>query len=314
MRSRHYLLLLRAALAVGLMVWVLRRLRLEEVSHFSWGHVAWGWLLLAFLFGGLSVLGWAGRWWWFLRVYGIRARYRELLRLTLFADFFNLYFLGPLGADGIRLLLLSRSFPERRGAIVGSLILDHIGGLFGGMILYLLFFRQSGLPETVTNTANLSLLVFAGVSFLGLGVIMEPWLQRVFSQIPGLRWLSAQAEPIYAGTFRHPWLFSGFAVSSLGSACAYAAYWSAVRALGIQFPLPSMLGLMPLVDAIASLPISISGLGIREGLLVEWLGGQPGIGASQALVASILGFAALGLWGLIGGVWLALWRKTHTTA
>ena len=50
------------------------------------------------------------------------------------------------------------------------------------------------------------------------------------------------------------------------------------------------------------------------GLLVEWLGGQPGIGPSQALVASILGFAALGLWGLIGGVWLAFWRKTHTTA
>lgn len=314
MRTRHLFILLRAALAVGLMLWVLRKLRQEGAAELSWSAIDPAWLALAFLLGGLSVLGWAGRWWWFLRVYGVKARYGELLRLTLFADFFNLYFLGPIGADGIRLLLLSRTFPERRGAIVGSLVLDHIGGLFGGVILYGLFSRQAGLPEGVLASADIALLAFTGLSFLGLGVIMEPWLQRVFGRIPGLRGLSAKAAPIYAGTFRHPWLFSGFAVSALGTASAYAAYWAAAHALGTHVPLPSLLGLMPVVDAIASLPITLSGLGVREGLLVEWLGGQAGIGKANALAASLLGFAALGLWGLIGGLWLAFWRRRHTTA
>lgn len=314
MRTRHLFLLLRAALAVGLMLWVLRRLKLEGAGELSWSALDFQWLALAFLLGGLSVLGWAGRWWWFLRVYGVKARYGELLRLTLFADFFNLYFLGPIGADGIRLLLLSRTFPERRGAIVGSLVLDHIGGLFGGVILYSLFSRQAGLPEEVLATTDMALLAFTGLSFLGLGVIMEPWLQSLLARIPGLRWLSAKAAPIYAGTFRHPWLFSGFAVSALGTACAYAAYWAAARALGTDVSLPHMLGLMPVVDAIASLPVTLSGFGVREGLLVEWLGGQSGIGPAKALAASLLGFAALGLWGLIGGLWLAFWRRRHTTA
>lgn len=312
---RQYLfLLLRLACAVTILVWIAGKLDLVELRSLSWTTLNVSWLSLAFALGGLSVLGWAARWWWFLRVYGLQARYRELLRLTLFADFFNLYFLGPLGADGVRLLLLSRSFPERRGAIWGSLILDHIGGLMGGAILYVIFSSHAPLPASVIQTTNTSLLVFGILTFLGLGVIMEPWLQRVFMRVPGLSWLARKAEPIFAGTFRHPWLFSGFAVSALGSACAYAAYFCAARALGLEIPVVEMLGLMPVVDVIASVPVTFSGIGVREGLLVTWLGRQEGIGTAKALAISLLGFAALGLWGLIGGIWLAFWRKNHTTA
>lgn len=263
-------------------------------------------LFLAFIFGGLSVLGWAGRWWWFLRVYGLRPRFRQLLRLTLFADFFNLYFLGPLGADGIRLLMLSRTFPTRRGAIVGSLLLDHVGGLLGGAMLFFLFSKQAMLPPAVLRAANLTLIISASVTLLGVGVIMEPPIQRLIFRIPGLRWFAHKATPLYAGPFRHPWLIAGLAVSGLGTACAYAAFWSAAAAVGAKVELTSMLGLMPVVDAIASLPITFSGIGIREGLLVQWLGDRTG--DAPALFISLLGFAALGLWGLIGGLWLALSR------
>lgn len=48
------------------------KLRLEEMAAFDWSALD---------------LGWAGRWWWFLRVYGLKARFGELLRLTFFADF-----------------------------------------------------------------------------------------------------------------------------------------------------------------------------------------------------------------------------------
>ena len=306
---RRVFLTLRIGLALALLIWVWTRLDAHQLQALSWSAMNLRWLLLAFALGGISVLGWAGRWWWFLRVYEVRARYPELLRLTLFADFFNLYFLGPIGADGIRLLLLSRRFPERRGAILGSLLLDHVGGFFGGMLLYLFFAKHSGLSEGVLKTADLSLWFFGLATFLGLGVIMEPPIQRLFQHIPGLRWISQRAASIYAGTFRHPWLFSGFAISTLGTACAYAAYWAAAHALGAHVSLPQMLGLMPVVDLIASLPVTISGIGVREGLLVEWLGHQPHWDAAHALAVSLLGFAALGLWGLIGGVWLAFWKK-----
>ncbi len=301
--------LLRLLCAVGLLWWVMRRLRMEEIAAFEWSAVDLRWLLLAFVLGGLSLLGWAGRWWWFLRVYGVQARFGELLRLTMFADFFNLYFLGPLGADGIRLLYLSRTFPLRRGAIVGSLLLDHVGGLFGGMALYWAFSRSGSLPAGIVAVADKALPLVALMTILGLGVIMEPALQRMISRLPGLRRLSAWMSPVYAGTFRHPWLFSGFAVSVLSTACAFAAFWAAARSVGAPVSLPQMLGLMPAVDLVASLPVSISGLGVRENLIVEWLGSRPDCGPVRALAASLLGFAAIGVWGLIGGVWMLVWRR-----
>ncbi|MEN3943241.1 lysylphosphatidylglycerol synthase transmembrane domain-containing protein [Prosthecobacter sp. SYSU 5D2] len=316
-RRRYLFLAFRVIIAVALLIWVWNRLQKQGAGDVSLRGMDGGWLTAAFALGGVSVLGWAGRWWWFLRVYGLRAKYSELLRLTLFADFFNLYFLGPLGADGIRLLLLSRTFPERRGAIVGSLILDHFGGLFGGAILYLLFSRQIALPQAVQSSADIGLILFVGTCFLGVGVLMESWVQRIVARIPGLKKLSTKFSVLYAPPMRQPWLLAGCIVSSLGTACAYAAYWAAARALGADVTLTGMFGLMPLVDVIASLPITISGIGIREGLLVEWLGDQEGIGAAKALAISLLGFAALGLWGLIGGLWLAAWRRKdhpHTTA
>ncbi len=300
---------LRFLCAAGLLWWVVHRLRVEEIMSFPWSSVDLRWLLLAFLLGGLSLLGWAGRWWWFLRVYGLRARFSELLRLTLFADFFNLYFLGPIGADGVRLLGLMRTFPERRGAIVGSLLLDHVGGLFGGMALYWAFSRSGALPVSIVAVADKAVPLVVVVTVLGLGVIMEPALQRMILRIPGLRRLSTWMSPVYAGTFRHPWLFSGFAVSVLSTVCAFAAFWAAARAVGAPVSLPQMLGLMPAVDLVASLPVSISGLGVRENLIVEWLGSQPDWDPVHALAASLLGFAAIGLWGLIGGIWMLVWRR-----
>lgn len=307
---RHLFHLLRLVCAVGLLWWVMRRLRLEEMAAFDWSALERGWLAAAFGFGGLSMLGWAGRWWWFLRVYGLQVSFTELLRLTFFADFFNFYFLGPLGADGVRLVGLSRRFPDKRGAIMGSLLLDHVGGLLGGVILYYVWGRDGVLPAAVVTAADRSLPVLLIITVLGLGVIMEPPIQRLIAGIPGLKKISDIMSPVYAGTFRHPWLFPGFAVSLLSTACAYAAFWATGKAVGAELPLPQMLGLMPAVDFAASLPVSVSGLGVREGLLVEWLP----IGSVQALALSLLGFAAIGLWGLIGGLWLLFDRRCHGAA
>jgi uncharacterized membrane protein YbhN (UPF0104 family) len=304
---RHLFHLLRLICAVGLLWWVAEKLHLEEMADFGWNSLNLGWLMLALCFGALSVLGWAGRWWWFLRVYDLRPRFAELLRLTFFADFFNLYFLGPLGADGVRLVGLSKHFPDKRGAIMGSLLLDHVGGLFGGVILYYVWGRDGVLPAAVVMAADRSLPALIIITVLGLGVIMEPPIQRLIAGIKGLRRISDIMSPVYAGTFRHPWLFPGFAVSLLSTACAYTAFWATGKAVGAELPLPHMLGLMPAVDFAASLPVSVSGLGVREGLLIEWLP----IGSVQALALSLLGFAAIGLWGLIGGLWLLFDRRRN---
>ena len=313
---RRIFLFLRLACAAALMVWVVRKLRLEGAGEFSWRSVQAGWLGAAFALGGLSVVGLAVRWWVYLRMYDLRPRFRDVFRLTLFADFFNFYFLGPLGADGLRLLLLNRQFPKRKGHILGSLFVDHVGGFVGTMILYVIFTRGAGIvPSGVETMVDVVLLIFFVLCILGVGVLMEPWVQHFIAVTRGMTVVSRPLSPMFApAKWRRLWLAVGQVVSIASVACGYLAYWAAARAANCDVTIPQMLGVMPLVDAVASLPITISGLGVRENLLVELLGRQQGIGMTKALAASLLGFAALGLWGLIGGIWLLSWRKRNKAA
>ncbi len=310
--KRHGLTFLRLLLGLALLAWVVHRIRWETLIAFSWSNLDYVWLLAALGLGGLSLLGWTWRWWWFLRVYELRPSYGKLLRLTFYADFFNLYFLGPLGADGVRLLHLQRDFPQRRGAILGSLVLDHVGGLAGGVTLYLLFSRNGLLPPAVQGMADDLLPWLAGITFLGLGVLMEPTIQHLLAYPPGCAKMTSWVAPMFAGRFRHPWLFAGFWVSACSTACAFAAYAAAARAVGCQVSLLTVLGIMPVVDLVASLPITLGGLGLREGLLVDLLGSQPGCDEGRALAASLLGFSAIGIWGLLGGL-LLLWPSRNAS-
>jgi hypothetical protein len=175
----------------------------------------------------------------------------------------------------------------------------------GGVVLYYCFAKNGAVPENVVLVVDRVLPWLVILTILGLGVIMEPPIQRMIGRMRGLSQLSSWISPIYAGTFRHPWLFSGFAVSVLSTACAYSAYWSAAQCVGAKLDLSFFLGVMPAVDFAASMPVSVSGLGIREGLLMQWLP----LENVDSLALSLLGFAAIGVWGLIGGLWLLVWRR-----
>ena len=62
------------------------------------------------------------------------------------------------------------------------------------------------------------------------------------------------------------------------------------------------MAVMPVVDVIAALPISISGLGVRERTFEFMLGQLTGIAPSAAVSASLIGFLFNIFWGLVGGL------------
>lgn len=318
MTRRHLFLLLRVLLGLSLLVWGIRRVDWSPAAALDWSALNSPLLLAAIAAGGMSVLGWALRWHLFLRMAGVHPRFGETLRLTLFADFFNLYFLGPLGADGIRLLLLARRFPDKKAAIGISILLDHISGLFGAAILYFLFTRHQAewlagdeafIPKAALLTTDWALGVFGIITFMGVGFANHLWLQDAFAKLPGLGWITRVMRH-FAFIREHRFLLAGVQLVSLVTLLFnYAAYWAAGAASGCYVPPARLLAIMPMVDVITSLPITISGIGLRENLFIELLGRHFAFGTQGALTLSLLGFAAVGVWGLVGGIWLALHRR-----
>lgn len=317
MTRRHVMLLLRLGCGGGLLWWALQRAEFSSISTLKLSDIHIGWLLLAIAFGGLSVLGWAVRWRTFVQINNIKMSLAESLRLTLFADFFNFYFLGPLGGDGVRALFLHKKNPNRKMAIAHSILMDHAVGLVSGAILYALFTRPQS--EWITSNSSIvpSLALHATDIFLGvMGVltlsallaICTPPLWNHLDSKPFIRWIIHPLRPfLFLRPHRNAIIGAHF-VSILSLISGYLAYFFAGHAVGHAVPLMNILTIMPMVDAISALPITISGLGVRENLFVELLGGSMAGGASAAVIVSLAGFAVTGVWGLIGGIWLGLYR------
>jgi hypothetical protein len=89
---------------------------------------------------------------------------------------------------------------------------------------------------------------------------------------------------------------------------------NAVLALNLQAvshtPVPwvHVVWAFPLITAISGLPITMAGIGARDGAAIALLG-WCGIPAADAEAMSMLTLCVSALWGLLGG--LVLWRESN---
>ena len=77
------------------------------------------------------------------------------------------------------------------------------------------------------------------------------------------------------------------------------------RAIGVTISVWYFVLFVPIVSVVLMLPVSMSGLGVREGAYV-YLFGQAGVSTAQALTMSLLIYALRVVAGLVGGLLYAL--------
>jgi hypothetical protein len=80
-------------------------------------------------------------------------------------------------------------------------------------------------------------------------------------------------------------------------------------------PGPSaMTSVIPVVNTISALPISLAGIGVREKLFSSMLHSLYGTPEDLGVLISITGFAIIVCWGLLGGVVSMLYRSGGSAA
>ena len=72
--------------------------------------------------------------------------------------------------------------------------------------------------------------------------------------------------------------------------------------MGGAAPVLDVLTAIPIVDAAASLPVSISGLGVRERTFEALLAGLANVPEAVGVSASLAGWIFNLFWGIVGGV------------
>jgi glycosyltransferase 2 family protein len=300
-------------LGVGLVAWFLSRLdntdRILEAYRTATGNTHW--LALGILMFGVCLSFCILRWNLLLKAQGLTVPIRRVVSLYFVGQFFNSFMPGSVGGDIIKAYFVARCTHSKKTEAIATIMLDRVIGLLALlamtaviMMLALRFFLST--PETQVALAfNLGLL---SVALIGLVLVFR---KNIFEQWGLFRRLSertaagAMINRLYNAfhlCFRQSGLLTRAVLLSLANhlSLIVCAYFLA-RALEINLTLLNCLTIFPVINAIAAIPITPGGLGTREGATVFLLGAF-GVANAPAIALSLLLYAVILGWSLVGGL------------
>lgn len=193
-----------------------------------------------------------------------------------------------------RCYYLARSADDWKRAIV-SVLADRgvgFGTMCGIALVAWLAFGEVRVPSWMG-------WALGGVLAAGLIVLAAAWAAR--GRLASVR----QSMPLVAELFRRPGVLMWVAVLSilLQTLVVIVNIFNGL-ALHLEIPIAFYFLLIPLVAVATMIPVSLNGLGVREGAFVFFLA-QVGVPEAQALSLALLWLAILIASSLIGGlVWI----------
>lgn len=237
-----------------------------------------------------------------------------LCRVYFIGWFFSLFLPTSVGGDAARAVALSRGgAPAGEG--VASILLERILGVLA-LIAYFVVGAVVATPGAQGLLSHMRLripgwgvfvAIIVGVAAVACGAHVT---RRVRALTPlldaaGRLWREFRGSPSR--------MLRAVGVSLLVQALYILSWYQLGMALGLALPLRDLLLCVPLVSLAAMLPVTLSGLGVREGawsLLLTPLG----IASANAVAFSLSYYVAGVAVGLVGGLLFAIWGMQPSTA
>jgi uncharacterized membrane protein YbhN (UPF0104 family) len=132
------------------------------------------------------------------------------------------------------------------------------------------------------------------------------WLPEKIAEIYGRFVLSLK---LYVGDYRV--LRRAMWTSFLFQLLIAAQYFLVARDLKLDVGFGPLLAVVSLVTLLTILPISLNGLGLREGGFVYLLG-QVGVKSHEAIALSLIVYAIVMAFSLLGWIAFVIWQRHET--
>ena len=306
---------LKLLVSAGLLAYFFSRVHPERFLHIlASANLSWIALALTVYLGAQAIS--AVRWMVLARPLGIATPFKDLVTFYLIGMFFNLFAPSTVGGDVSRVYYLVRDqAAHATGRAVTtmhatmSVLMDRAIGLFvlvwlGATGLWL--FPEYPVPQTVQRVAYALALALVFV------VLLAPLL-RNFAPEDGHPLVVKVRLVLHS--YRMQW--RALAAAGLLSLMVHLIQcWMHVvmgRALGLELPFTFCLILYPLVGTFAAIPVSLNGLGLREGGYLFMLA-VIGIDPEKAIAFGLLLFLIVALDSLIGGLLFLLQKSPKPNA
>jgi len=285
-------------------------------------HASPAWLLAGIFCYGLTEVLSGIRWQLLLRVQGISLSWTRVFLLTLVGVFFNFFIPGGTGGDVVKIFYLLKETPGQRSLALLSVLVDRIAGVLGLALLAagLIAARWSWLtsvPETeryVWPAIIIFVFTVGGIHFSWV-ITRRGLVHKLPPRFPGRDKLAelARAYTLYGRAWGASLL--AIAISIAAHVSFFGVFYCAARALAhddLRLPTFGELStIMPVVNVLSAMPVSLGGLGVREGLFQVFLSQLCGVREAVAVLISSTGYFLTFFWGLVGGVVYLFYRPSE---
>lgn len=313
LEKKHYLRLLQAGVSLAIVYYLLQLVDWQTVGRlFVSGDLLslWPGPLILLLGMGLA----AERWRAVLVFLGLNLRRNVAFKLYLIGNFYSVLLPGVLGGDVVRAAMCRAKTGGTTAAVLTSVAIERALGLWGvtligsvGVLGVVLFMPYHF--EVVTLLLN-PLMAVALPLFVYIAHIVTRLAGR-----SGLRQklIARVVEALAQFSRRVRELPSGLALRTILFSTAFQAseifiYFYFSHVMRIEVPFLYFLFAIPLVYLATVLPISLGGIGVREGVLV-WFLSIIGIHASDAAMLAFLVYLNRVLIGVFGGFVNAIYKN-----
>lgn len=270
-------------------------------GFFMAGMAAYGLLLLASAFRLHLVF----------QATGVAVDSAASMRSCLAGHFLYFALFGAVGGDTARSALYARRYGFALPRVLATAPLDRLLGFFGFLVFAALSVGVAAVIGGASRPEGISLFwpsIFAGSLVVIAGFTLWGSRQARFAA------LRAFFDALFDGA-RTLWHRPGTATLGAMSGLVVQVVLSGLLALNLYAvapePLPwaRLAWTFPVIAVVASFPVTIGGLGTREGAAIA-LFGMYGVAPHHAVAASLLSFAMNLGWAVLGGLVL-LWELRH---
>lgn len=293
-RNPYTAFAIRAGAGIAVVAVILWRVDVRPVFHaLASERPGWFAAAIAVYLVGQAISAW--RWRLLARLIALDGPFHEYLAYYFVGMFTNLYVPGMIGGDAARALYLGRRH-NRLGAAVASVVYDR------GIGLAALFWFAAGSVMTIRAVALPAPLIravwIAGAAAFA-GWLASPLIVRLETAL-GQR-VGRIVEPILPYLRRPLATVPAIVLSIILQASIAFAQFLIARGLGLATPFAAFMLCVPIANVVASLPLTLNGLGVREAAYLV-LFGYAGVARPDAIALSLLWFSAMTLSGLVGMV------------
>ncbi len=313
-RKKNYRWLIpaiQASVSCSLLIWLFSRPGFQGQLASIFLSADSSWLIAGLLLAGIVQFLCLLRWRIFLKMAGIESGFLESAAIFFAGLFCNLFLPGGAGGDVVKIsLLAARGKDVARSAI--SVLMDRLCGavsmiLLGTTLMAWQYAWLSKSPLVAGLIQSIAIYLSALAALIILSVVLSAGgsVGRLPAWWPARNRLVELSGVYFQCARQWPRTCVALGISITMLKLFFLTYYCSARAYGIGLSPSQFLALMPAVDIISGLPVSLGGVGVRESVFVFLLGTLASVPVPLAVSVSLGGYLMSALWGLPGAFfWL----------